>query len=273
MGLAARGRCCLRDCASDRSSRRCSGKAPGGSRRDGEAPGGMGTWARGSLGGWMSSPVPWCWCQTCAWAGWGTQGGCFSPGTAPRGCFLRACWQSWRGGGLALAACRLSRARHPPRPPTPLLLGLWLRLGASGEVLCSTPRSAAGSSACAWEPLRGKGPAGTAWCWRRHPTRMELCAQMWTPCTPSGVPQHSPPPSPMPGCGAPFGSIPLPSGTATRCHRAQIVPAAVVPATPGAGPPRAPRQRPFCRGRSKAARGWGGRAGTRPPEYQSGGGG
>lgn len=50
MGLAARGRCCLRDCASDRSSRRCLGKAPGGSRRDGEAPGGMGTWARGSLG-------------------------------------------------------------------------------------------------------------------------------------------------------------------------------------------------------------------------------
>lgn len=205
----------------------------------------------------------------------GCTGGAFPPAQHPGDVsfVLAARWQSCRGGGLALAACRLSRARHPPRPPTPLLLGLWLRLGASGEVLCSTPRSAAGSSACAWEPLRGKGPVGTARCWHRHPMCTELCAQMWTPCTPSGVPQQSPPLSPMPGCGAPAESIPLPSGTASPLSPCPSCPRGCCPRDSGCQTPSRSPTKTLLSGTEQGSAGLGGAGlGRVPPNTNQEGG-
>lgn len=87
---------------------------------------------------------------TCLPEPWFRSGGGFS---VPA-CML-APWQSCHGGGLALAARRLSCARHPPRPPTAAPVGALAEVHylQRGFVLVLQPVS----SACAWEP------AAAAW--------------------------------------------------------------------------------------------------------------
>lgn len=190
-------------------------------------------------------------------------------------CML-APWKSGRGGGLALAACRLSCARHPPRPPTATPVGALaeVRYLRRGFVVVLQPAS----SACAWEPAAaawegacGHGivfssfRAGAGWL--RLPERVPLCRAFCTgvyvPVSLCRIPwPKSKVPRSEPRAACPWEQtslLPLPQHLAflsqflppaaspspcwvrakcPRCHRAHV--SAVVPSTLGAVPPRAP---------------------------------
>lgn len=194
-----------------------------------------------------------------------------------------------------------------PVLPRPLLLGLWLRFAASGEVLCWFRSRRARRAPGSLQPLRGKGPAGTAVCFHQSVLQrgrfgspgarsfavllfaqmrtccflVSLCTGLWSegkvprlgmerssPRSKHTLPQHPPFLPQLP----PLAASPSPHRVSAKCpccHRAHFL--AVVPLTPDAVPPRAPRQSPFCQGQRRAGAG-GGWAGTCPPEYQSGGG-
>jgi len=207
-------------------------------------------------------------------------------------------WKSCRGGGLALAVRRLSCARHPLRPPTaaPVVALAGVCYLQRGFVLVLQPES----SACAWEPAAaawegvcGHGVVFISLRWSavtlapRTRAPLLLCSLHRCVCAASSclcaelrgpragcqgreqraAPARSKPPLPQhPLCLSqlpPPAASPSPRWARAKCpccHCAHIL--AVVPSTPGAVPPCAPQQSPFCWGQSRAGGDW---AGTCPP--------
>lgn len=233
-------------------------------------PGGTGTRARGSLGGWMSGPVPWCWCQACAWAGQGARGVFFPRHSTPRmfpSCLLRP-------GLLAMLPRRWAGSGCVPALPcqTPAPSSHTAPAGALAEARCLQRGFVLHASFCsrelgvclgtaAWEGAHGHGAVFASAPHARGALRTDVHAllpgisalhPLWGPAA------AHPPPSPTPGCEAPAGSIPLPSGTASPLSPCPSCPRGCCPCDSGCRTPSRSPTKTLLSGTERGSAGLGG---------------